>query len=85
MEGSRGVLQIYIGSIKHSRTMSVAGQLAGSDAVSTLGKLAGTTVGQVKSCSKLGTLLETTNCSCQMNSVVKEEPKYQTKPFWSVR
>ena len=63
MEGSRGVLQIHIGSIKHSRTMSVARQLAGSDAVSALGKLAGATVGQVKSCSKLGTLLEATNCS----------------------
>ena len=50
--------------------------MAGSDSDSALGKLAGATVGQEISCSKLDALLETTNCSCQMNGVVKEETTY---------
>ena len=50
--------------------------MAGSDSDSALGKLAGATVGQEISCSKLGALLETTNCSYLMNSVAKEEITY---------
>ena len=69
-------MQIYIGNIKHGLTVSVARKMAGSDSDSALGKLAGATVGQEISCSKLGALLETTNCSCLMNSVAKEEITY---------
>ena len=46
--------------------------MAGSDAVSALGRLAGVTVDQVKSCSKLGTLLEATVCSQQVDSMAIE-------------
>ena len=51
--------------------------MAGSDAVSALGRLAGVTVDQVKACSKLGTLLEATVCSQQVDSVGKRKPKYK--------
>ena len=52
--------------------MSVARQMAGSDAVSALGRLAGVTVDRVKSCSNLGTLLEATVCSQEVDSMVIE-------------
>ena len=63
MEKSKGALQMKIGNIKHGLTMPVARQVAGSDSVSVLGRLAGVTVDQVITWSKLGTLLEATKCS----------------------
>ena len=47
--------------------------MAGSDSVLALGKLADVTVGQVKSWSKLGILIEATICSQQGNSVGRKE------------